>query len=236
MPHHAKLSPVNGWLWLLGLAALAPVLLFSSRAEAQPALSAKEIAHRVETRYQKLRTMQVTFLERYRQGKNVRVESGTAYFSRPGRMRWEYEAPEEKLFLVDGVNAWFYVPADRTATRAKVKESDDWHTPLALLAGKLRPGVLSRLCGALERQPARGGYALRCVPKDKRASFREMLLETDEGFRLTRILIHEPGDVETEFRFADWQENVALAEVLFHFSAPKGVAIVDEQSIAGPNR
>lgn len=236
MSQHAQFSRAGNRLWLFAAAALAPLLLGAPCVEAQPALTAREIASRVETRYQKLRTMQVTFLERYRQGKNVRVESGTAYFSRPGRMRWEYEAPEEKLFLVDGVNAWFYVPADRTATRAKVKESDDWHTPLALLAGKLRRGVLSRLCGSLETQPARAGYALRCVPKDKRASFREMLLETDDGFRLTRILIREPGDVETEFRFADWQENVALAEVLFHFSAPKGVAIVDEQSIAGPNR
>ncbi len=220
----------------IGLAATAWLLAaVVADAQAAPA-TAKEIANRVERHYQKLRTMQVTFLERYRQGKNVRIESGTAYFSRPGRMRWEYEAPEEKLFLVDGTNAWFYVPADRTATRAKLKESDDWHTPLALLAGKLRPGVLSRMCGRLEKEAAQTGHALRCVPKDKQAPFREMRFEMDEGFRLTRILIREPGDVETEFRFADWRENMALAEVLFHFSAPKGVAIVDEQSIAGTSR
>jgi outer membrane lipoprotein carrier protein len=215
-------------------------LMMACHLAAQPGVAGQEspqdLARSVEQRYQKARTLQVVFLERYRQGKNVRIESGTAYFSRPGRMRWEYEAPEEKLFLVDGKNAWFYVPADRTATRAKVKESDDWHTPLALLAGKLRPGVLSRMCGTLERLPARSGHALRCVPKDKQAPFREMTFEMDDAFRLTRILIREPGDVETEFRFADWRENVALEEVMFHFSAPKGVAIVDEQSIAGASR
>lgn len=211
-------------------------LLAAQLLPAQSGLTAKELANRVETRYQKMRTMQVTFLERYRQGGNVRIESGTAYFSRPGRMRWEYEAPEEKLFLVDGTNVWFYVPADRTATRAKLKESDDWHTPLALLAGKLRPGLLARMCDSLQTIPASRGYALRCLPKDKQAPFREMRLEMNEGFQLTRILIREAGDVETEFRFADWRENIALQEVLFHFSVPKGVAIVDEQSIAGPGR
>jgi len=226
----------ESWAWLAAAALAAMVLLWPAPARAQGDLSAKEIANRMEVRYQKLRTMQVTFLERYRQGKNVRVESGTAYFSRPGRMRWEYQAPEEKLFLVDGKNAWFYVPADRTATRAKVKESDDWHTPLALLAGKLRPGVLTRMCGTLEKQATKVGHALRCVPKDKQAPFREILFDMDEAFRLARILIREPGDVETEFRFADWRENVALAEVLFHFSAPKGVAIVDEQSLTGTSR
>ncbi|MGH9793631.1 MAG: LolA family protein, partial [Candidatus Acidiferrales bacterium] len=50
---------------------------------------AQTVAAAVEARYARSRTLQVTFLERYSQGKNVRIESGTAYFSRPGRMRWE---------------------------------------------------------------------------------------------------------------------------------------------------
>ena len=62
-------------------------------------------------------------------------------------MRWEYESPEQKLFIVDGTNAWFYVPADRTASRAKMKESSDWRTPLALLAGK---ADLSKLCRSIQ--------------------------------------------------------------------------------------
>ncbi len=200
----------------------------------QPQATAKEIANRVEARYARSRTLQVTFLERYSQGENVRIESGTAYFSRPGRMRWEYEAPEEKLFLVDGKNVWFYVPADRTATRAKVKESEDWHTPLALLAGRIRKGTLDRMCEKLELLPASSGYSLRCLPEKDKAPFQEMRLDTDANYRLRRLLIREAGGVETEFRFANWRENIALPEVMFHFAAPRGVAIVDEQSIAAP--
>ncbi len=199
--------------------------------------SAQEVARALESNYSEVKTLQATFLERYRQGQNVRVESGTAYFSRPGRMRWEYESPEEKLFLVDGTNAWFYVPADRTATRAKVKESTYWHTPLALLAGKTRKGTLDRLCGSLGLLPANSpGYRLLCHPKPGESPFSEILLEVDDRFRLQRIVIREPGDVESEFRFGGWRENVPLPEVLFHFSAPKGVAIVDEDSIAGHAR
>ena len=62
-------------------------------------------------------------------------------------MRWEYESPEQKLFIVDGTNVWFYVPADRTASRAKVKDSSDWRTPLALLTGKTD---FSRLCRTID--------------------------------------------------------------------------------------
>lgn len=198
----------------------------------------KAVVRAVEGRYEKVRTLKATFLERYSEGRRaVRVESGTVYFSRPGRMRWEYEAPESKFFLSDGKTVWFYVPDDRTVTRAKLKESSDWRTPLALLTGKAR---FSRFCGRMEwadvRVQARNHRALRCLPKSEEAPFREVIFEVDAAYRLARILIREPGDVETEFLFANWQENVALPEVMFHFQAPPGVAIVEESSLAGPVR
>lgn len=198
----------------------------------------KAVIRAVEGRYEKTRTLKATFLERYSEGRHaVRVESGTVYFSRPGRMRWEYEAPEAKFFLSDGKTVWFYVPDDRTVTRAKLRESSDWRTPLALLTGKAR---FSRFCGRMEwadvRLQARDNQALRCLPKSVDAPFREVIFEVDAAYRLVRILVREPGDMETEFLFANWQENVALPEVMFHFQAPPGVAIVDESSIAGPVR
>ena len=99
---------------------------------------------RFESTYRSSRTLQVLFLERYfENGALVRAESGTAYFRKPGKMRWEYEKPEKNLFLVDGKNAWFYTPVDHTATRIPARQSDDRRTPLALLAGE---GKLSRLC------------------------------------------------------------------------------------------
>ena len=95
------------------------------------------VVRALEQRYHHATTLSAVFLERYSDGNGAATaESGTVYFSRPGRMRWEYESPEQKLFLVDGSNAWFYVPADHTASRAKVNESSDWRTPLALLGWK----------------------------------------------------------------------------------------------------
>ena len=95
-------------------------------------------AHRDIARYQRARDLKAVFFESYTDGNGaISAESGTAYFSRPGRMRWDYESPEKKLFLVDGTNVWFYVPADHTASRAKLSQSSDWRTPLALLAGKV---------------------------------------------------------------------------------------------------
>lgn len=191
----------------------------------------------MEARYSAARTLKATFLERYSESHNLRIESGTAYFSHPGRMRWEYEEPEAKTFLSDGKTVWFYVPADRTVTRAKLKESADWRTPLALLTGKAQ---LSRFCGRVELADIRVGAAenvgLRCLPKSAHAGFTEVLLEVDGAYRLVRVLVREAGGVETEFRFDNWAENIPLPEALFHFQAPPGVTIVDQASIAAPLR
>src|ERR1700736_1017748 len=126
---------------------------------------AGKIVIRMEARYRSAKTLQATFLERYiENGSVVRTEAGTAYFRRPGKMRWEYERPEKDLFLVDGKTAWFYVPADHTVTRVPAQESADLRTPLALLAGQMK---ISRVCSRVELtdavKPLREGDAvLRC--------------------------------------------------------------------------
>src|SRR5579859_7170860 len=108
---------------LLRMAAILSIILISS---AMSIWSSDSIRHALEARYQHARTLKAEFYERYSDGSGgVSAESGVVYFSRPGRMRWEYESPEQKLFLVDGKSAWFYVPADHTASRAKIRESSD---------------------------------------------------------------------------------------------------------------
>ena len=160
-------------------------------------------------------------------------------------MRWEYESPEQKLFIVDGANVWFYVPADRTVSRAKVKESSDWRTPLALLTGK---SDLAKLCRTIEfvdpsktenpedRATNADNNVLRCIPKREAADadqeIREVLLESDPEAHLVRLIIRQPGNLETEFRFANWQENLPIVEAKFHFAPPPGVTVVDESTLA----
>jgi outer membrane lipoprotein carrier protein len=235
------------------LLGLFPPLLVVSLAFA-PAHSAdsKAAVRALESRYAHARTLSASFFERYSDGKGaVQSESGVVYFSRPGRMRWDYESPEHKLFLVDGTNVWFYVPADRAASRSKLKESSDWRTPLALLVGK---ADLSRLCRTIEiinpdsiadqRAEARpsepGNTVLRCTPRNGSGesmepgdSLREVFLEMDPRAWLVRVVLREAGNIETEFRFGNWQENIPILEAQFHFQPPPGVAVVDEADLAG---
>jgi len=223
-------------------------LLFTALVGARS--NVDSIRRSLEDRYHHARTLKAIFFERSSDGNGAVVaESGTVYFSRPGRMRWEYESPQKKLFLVDGTNVWFYIPADHTASRAKMKQSSDWRTPLALLAGK---ADLAELCRKLEvvgpgdpeKPLATGDSLLRCIPRDNpppdsageggRSPY--VLLEADPQGRLVRVVIRQPGNLETEFRFGNWEENIQIPEVKFHFEPPPGVAVVDEESLASEIR
>lgn len=213
----------------------------------------------MEAHYRRTKTMEAIFLEKYTSGgAGIRIESGKVYFSRPGRMRWDYDSPEAKMFLVDGKNVWYYVPADHTASRTAIKKSSDWRTPLALLAGKVN---LERLCGSLEspdgasrspntsaksmaksaaksndpeQRPTEAGNAvLVCEPRQEdRDTFSEVLFEVNPRNQLVRVTIRQAGNIETEFRFGNWHENVPIDEAKFHFEPPAGVAIVDDASLA----
>ena len=213
---------------------------------------AAELASRMEARYRSAKTLQATFLERYAEnGSVLRTEAGTAYFRRPGKMRWEYERPEKDLFLVDGKTAWFYVPADHTVTRVPAKESADLRTPLALLAGQMK---ISRVCSRVELtdavKPLREGDAvLRCQvrgekqgapgPEDPEsvlgaggsdAVFFEVARDNGE---LARLIVRQAGGIEVEFRFENWRFDPALPDTMFRFDPPAGVAIVNGELTDG---
>jgi outer membrane lipoprotein carrier protein len=210
-----------------------------------------QVKSRFEQRYRNAARLQATFLERYTEnGKTIRMEAGKAYFQRPGKMRWEYESPEKNVFLVDGKMAWFYVPADHTATRVPAKKSTDWRTPLALLAGEVK---LSRVCSRIgyTSQPApesSSDVVLYCklpgaskrgeegdsgskLPSTDSGDIAYLEIAQDSG-ELVRVLVNDPGGVGIEFRFANWQFNPQLDSSFFRFQVPPGVAIVDGELAA----
>jgi outer membrane lipoprotein carrier protein len=187
-----------------------------------------------ESRYNSAQTLQATFLERYHDnGRLTQVESGDAYFYRPGKMRWDYQSPEKNTFLVDGKYVWFYSPADHTATRMPVKQSEDWRTPLAFLTSHMK---LSRLCSkiviAQDAKPTQMdnvvyGCTVRVVPDTQSDSAKNVYFEVTPAGELYRILIPQEGGVEIEFSFANWRWNPALDKSVFQFQPPPNAVIVD---------
>jgi outer membrane lipoprotein carrier protein len=194
------------------------------------------IAAAVDEHYNHLRTLQAEFTEVYRGSGIERTESGTLWLAKgglkkPGKMRWEYRSPREKLFVSDGKDAWFYVPGDRQARRTEARKLDDIRSPLAFLLGKSKlEKELQGLSLAPDVAPlAAGDVVLRGVPQALADRISEVLLEVTPEHRITRIVMNEVDGSVTDYRFNDQKENEALPDGRFAFTPPPGTETVESE-------
>jgi outer membrane lipoprotein carrier protein len=196
---------------------------------ANPTLDVHAIAQAVDNRYNHLQTLQAEFTETYRGAGIERTESGSLWLKKPGKMRWEYRSPKEKLFLSDGKDAWFYLPGDRQVRRSSVKKLDDLRSPLGFLLGKTRlEKELDGLSAAPDVTPTTAGnVVLRGVPKAMADRVNEVVLEITPDYHIARIQFEEADESVTEYRFSEQKENAGIADQLFRFSPPAGVEVVD---------
>src|SRR5580704_4732287 len=217
----------------------AGALLLVVIASAAVANDVHSIAAAVDEHYNHLRSLQAEFTEVYRGAGMERTESGTVWLAKgglkkPGKMRWEYRSPREKLFVSDGKDAWFYVPGDRQARKTEARKLDDIRSPLAFLLGKSKlEKELRGLSMAPDITPlAAGDVVLRGVPQAMADRVSEILVEITPEHRIARIMINEVDGSTTEYRFSDQKENAAIPDGKFKFSPPAGTETV--QGEAGP--
>jgi outer membrane lipoprotein carrier protein len=197
------------------------------------------IAQGVDEHYNHLHSLQAEFSEIYRGSGMERTESGTVWLAKgglkkPGKMRWEYRSPREKLFVSDGRDAWFYVPADRQARKTDARKLDDIRSPLAFLLGKSKlEKELQGLSLAPDVAPVAGGdVVLRGVPQALADRVSEILVEVTPEHQIARIVINEVDGSTTDYRFSDQKENVAIPDGKFEFKPPADVETVEGE--AGP--
>ena len=205
------------------------VVLLLAVPLAASSVDVHEIAQKVDARYNHLRSLEAQFTEIYRGAAMERTESGTLWLKKPGKMRWEYRSPREKLFLSDGKDAWFYVPGDRQVRKGPVKKLDDLRSPLAFLLGKTRlEKELQGLSLAPDVSPWRAGnLVLRGIPKAMADRLSQVLMEITPDSRIARILIEEVDGSTTEYQFSDQEEDLAVADQRFRFSPPPGVEVIE---------
>lgn len=209
--------------------AVSLLLTLAPAVAANPGPDVHAIAQAVDDRYNHLRTLQAEFTETYEGAGIERTESGSLWLKKPGKMRWEYRTPREKLFLSDGKDAWFYLPGDRQVRRTSVKKLDDLRSPLGFLLGKTR---LEKELDALAMAPdiaplTPGNTVLRGVPKAMADRINQVILEITPDFHIARIQFEEADESVTEYRFSEQRENSEIADQRFRFSPPPGVEIID---------
>lgn len=209
------------------------LLLVFSCAIAHAQTDVRQIAAKVDRHYNTLTTLKADYTETYRGAGISRSESGTLWLKRPGRMRWEYREPREKLFLTDGKTAWFYVPGDRQARKASIKKLDDLRTPLAYLLGKTKlEKEFTGLSLAPDIKPAvPGDVMLRGIPRNMADRISDVIMEINPDGSFQRLVAQEIDGSTTEFRFFNQKENVPVPDSRFKFVPPPGVEMVESSEL-----
>src|SRR4029453_2637292 len=108
------------------------------------------------------------------------TEKGHLLIKKPGKMRWDYTAPEAKQFVSDGVKVYSYIPADKQVIVGTVPQDDTASTPALFLTGK---GDLTRdFTAAITDVPAGnppGTRALKLVPRKAQPDYDWLILLVD---------------------------------------------------------
>jgi outer membrane lipoprotein carrier protein len=209
-------------------------LLFAVLALASPAPDLDSIAGRVDRHYNQLHSLSADFEESYTSPGISRNEAGKLWLKKPGKMRWEYRQPREKLFVSDGKAAYFYVSGEQQASKAEVKNLDDLRSPLRYLLGKtrLKKEFENLRLDAAAPKASEDDVVLRGTPKKMRQRVADVALEINPSDQIVGITIQETDGSTTEFRFHDIVENVPVDDRQFRFVPPAGVEVIASPELA----
>ncbi len=190
----------------------------------------QDLANSLQKKYDTIRDFSADFVHTYEGGvlKRKREERGTLFVKKPGKMRWNYKAPDEKVFVADGVRLIQYFPEENRAivSGCPMKTS----RPFLFLSGR---GNLTRDFNvSLGQGGAADAWMLRLEPKTPQQpnTTGSRLPPRSETFLLHSLTVAEKQGNRSTFAFTNFKENPGLADKTFAFSIPRGADVTN----AGP--
>jgi len=202
-------------------------------AGAQPAREAEPaaaFAARLQQRLSGIRDFSADFVQSYEGGalRKRTTERGTVQVKKPGRMRWAYTSPEEKLFVSDGRRMYMWIPADKQVMVSTLPAAGEAGTPVLFLLGR---GDLTRDFNVAyaATPPAAGpaAVALSLTPKRAEPEYTTLTLVADRPTLGLRMLIADDSQGGTStFTFSHLKENTGVPDSRFAFTIPRGVDVI----------
>ena len=204
-------------------------LLLSPAPAVEPDVQA--LVERVQAHYDALEGFEAEFTQRYERKilRKAVEESGRVVVKKPGRMRWQYQTPEEKLFVTDGSRSYFYIPVEKQVMVSHHPQGAmgmEEGSPFELLAGRSRM-TDSFAFFPSDEEPTRGGEMLHLIPTRRHEEFEDVEIEVaPETGELLRVILIDAQRNRTEFVFENMNTELDLPESLFQFTVPSGVEVV----------
>ena len=210
------------------LLVLVSLPLLPVAAATAPSLD--EAVQRLEATYRGLRDLKADFQQAaFNRTLNQTLEAkGTLYLKKPGRLRWEYTKPTPQQIVSDGAKLWVYTP--------ELKQVNVTAAPQALAGpagsflhglGQVRAQFEVRFLNPAQPTDSDGLVVLDLTPKQPQPLLARLVLAVDPKSGLVRkaVIYDELGNTVT-VRFLEVAVNPGLADALFVFTPPPGVAVI----------
>ncbi|MBS9404436.1 outer membrane lipoprotein chaperone LolA [Halomonas sp. TRM85114] len=190
---------------------------------------ASEGAERLTRMLEPLKTYAADFEQQILDGSGQRLQeaNGRMWLSRPGRFRWEVDAPYQQLVVSDGEQVIVYDPDLEQAT---VRELDHrvTHTPALLLSGSADELTESYNVSRSQRGNAE---SFTLMPRDPDTLFEELEM-TFYGERLGLLQMTDSTGQRTAIEFDEVEQNSDIPDSRFEFEIPEGTDVIRESGQA----
>ena len=193
--------------------------------------TAEAVAKDLQQKYDRVMDFSADFVHSYRGGvlKQQATERGRLVVKKPGKMRWEYTAPERKLFVSDGRKIYSYIPQDKQVVVSTMPQDAEAPTPALFLTGK---GNITRDFTAafdtVADAPA-GSLALKLTPRRREPEYESLTLVVEpKSMRLQMLITIDAQGGRSAFTFSNLKENIGVADNQFVFQMPRNVDVVTQ--------
>jgi outer membrane lipoprotein-sorting protein len=147
-------------------------------------------------------------------------ESGTVWIQSPQRLRFDYQAPEAKVFTYDAGEGRFFSPEDKQLTIRKLSADEQARLPLVFLK---KPDEL----GERYAIQVDGSKGVLLKPKAADADFSWLRLAVSPAGAVDGLSYEDPSGNRTEFRFESWRTEKPRPPADYRITGPKGTRIVE---------
>lgn len=200
------------------LAALGMALLLPLTASAD-----EQAASRLTRLLEPLETYSADFEQQILDGSGSRLQQahGHMWLSRPGKFRWEVEAPYQQEVVSDGDEVYLYDP-DLEQVTVQPLDTRVAHTPALLLSGSAN-ALAEDFEVTRQQQGTTETFAL--VPKSPDTLFEDLTL-TFHAETLRGLQMNDSTGQRTAIGFSSVETNQAIADSRFEFEIPAGADVI----------
>jgi outer membrane lipoprotein carrier protein len=150
---------------------------------------------------------------------------GKVLIEKPGKMRWEYKAPEPQILVSDRKTLWLYVPEDEQVTKVPVASIYSSNTPALFLSGR---GKLAEIFNILQVVEEENEITVALGPKSEDQNLDRLVLYVDnKNYQITGSTVYDKLGNKTDIRFQNIKINVDIPAETFQFNIPEGVELLD---------